>query len=366
MPQLREFGESLHIAGIAQIDLETELEWFWKRWHQTFNDPQFAEYFDVDPEYPSAPNAKFLAPVRGWGSMVFKRLFRDLEITNHPGAVATKIRGLLLKTLASSRRSIHVASNMNQVLGAATPGPRTFPWNFLYQDPEPGSRNWQDGFWGFRHHIEEAFTPPPSFKGLRPNPTILATIDRRNDPRGYHSDPTHPFHAADKSCVVVEARDAQDLLRRLSDTDADVIYHFGHHYDRGSVVDRRLRWEENEVTLYDVESSGCPQYRSDSVLVFLNACESGACDPTMSDTFLGRLCTRRKTHCIATWTRTPWSVGARFSKSFWRLFLKERRNAGEAVLEARRELRDDAHRPNPLGLLYCYFGSLLLEAGNAR
>ncbi len=249
-----------------------------------------------------------------------------------------------------------------------------FPWALLYSraEDEPVSI---DGFWGFRHIIQNV----PEFTQSTPvnfDPQIAVSdtlnvgfvyntaIDGQLAGAGYPAavQPQVDFLRNLKGIQLKEYTKLEELFGVLKDekTAHQLLYLFCHaesNQPGEGVEGSRVILADGKATVKDMKraaSTSRPRMAS-APLVFLNACESAQLSPQVYNGIVPYLIARGARGVLGTEVETPALFASEFARSFIERFAAGGETIGELLLTMRREYAEQ--KKNVLGLCYSLYSS---------
>jgi hypothetical protein len=306
-----------------------------------------------------------LTPLANLGANIFETLFLSDEKKllshddeRHGAIVNDAISSVFSRPQIISIRSPRLPGQLRIAL---------FPWAFLYDDSQFNPANEATlkphRFWGFKHQIQEDIDYSAPCLSLTSSPSILTAICPDADKTQYHSEPAHAFKKLNSNITqVTTVKELGDALKNFTD---DCFYFYGHafHPDPPEQTQSRLELRGESLTVDVLKRLYKPaqvnkRFTKDTVLTFLNGCQTAPLNVWDDQSFAGYLCDQGKWRvcCVVTVASVPGSVAAMFGHHFWKLFLLRKLPLGDALHKTRRVILRKWN--NPLGLLYTVFGSV--------
>jgi hypothetical protein len=307
---------------------------------------------------------EFLKPISSSGFRVYKILFENFEPQHSSmlkGDDFRKAKQLLGEYLQEPRRiSIEVHPNYKIL----------FPWAILFNRALTTNHSRNDfvvSCLGLRHLIEERFDwcmgLKKCFEGPKRN--VVAAICPNADTLKWHANENHPLMARRDKDVINIFNRLPPFQEELRNTDADVIYFFGHaQIAPGNISD--MNWLDlagEQLTAQTLDSPGAISYRRHTVLAFLNGCQTVPLRYITPVSVIGQFTQKhdhfRKVRCVATSHRLPTRFAIEFARDFWEQFLPSKagglgQTLGSSLYHAKQHMLQAYN--NPLGLLYSLFG----------
>jgi hypothetical protein len=289
--------------------------------------------------------AEVLSALAGPGRNLFHKLFVAIDI-NFSGDA----RDIVMEAIRS-------AFSRPQIIQIDSPDP-LYPWVLLYNHPTFDADNpAPEGFWGFKHEIQEQYNCTAQTRYLPPDYRLLAAICKVMDNQGWHQQPDHPFTLM--SDHVSRSPTKEELGQALGDFNWDCLYFFGHasHSNPASAATSWVKLITKNLTVAEMEIDyQAPKFKNKLVVTFLNGCHTAPLNRWDGSTVVGYLCENgeKKVCCVATVNSLPAALAAQFAKYFWKFFLCDTQPIGSSLLNARKEILTRWN--NPLGLLYSLFG----------
>lgn len=281
-----------------------------------------------------------LKPLAEKGWSVYRRLFVA------PQGFARQDKPLLQAALNSLMKRVEIIE-----IEVHTPH-HLFPWQILYPLAPNAAKLDPNQFWGMKYILQERHEGMADHAALPLVLSVTAAICPVVDPQAA-PDSLFPGHN------VTHLKSVDEILDGLRDFQGDFLYALCHagHQDPAEMSSSYLEFSSARLTVDMLD--GQIQFARTPVFGLLIGCNMAPLSEWDPKTIIGHLCLRtdRQFSCVA--PIAP--VGPGFGKAFARAFLAHfvgptRRQAGEALREARRDLVRDLR--NPLGLLFTLYGPI--------
>lgn len=238
------------------------------------------------------------------------------------------------------------------------------PWTLLYIPLDDHDSVWEDdyiwdpqGFWGYRHLIEQNFSRSPGFDSRiavsGSSVTVGMNVDERVDvdyPPTPCVSPLIDFFSS-KTETIVRTRKAELAAALQSTNFADQIVYFGCHGQVGDHDQRSYFVLGDGEKIYGTEvvawlSKGLPT----RPVVFVGACQGGQLASAFYPTFGYHLLHRGARCLIGPQIDLPRAFAREYATRLFEAFLVPNTKLGDIIRNLARQFLDEHH--NPLGLIF--------------
>jgi hypothetical protein len=340
-------------------------------WHEVAVDLKIGNAFPLQERWDFSNDAglraKLLPRLALAGSILFRQIFFPRDTTDRNKFQRLREIGNILQK-ESNEKSLWIR---------VTSGEFYAPWNLIYSKDlaDDGSDATPEGFWGYRHVIEQApgdgsLEPDPQFDhplqigvqmdenidsklNVPCNAPVLALLDS-------YADGAIHKETRNNSAVFKKALGAACLLD-------DILYFCCHAVAEGD--NTTFRMGESQFSLTDgvaitpAEMDLCLKENvfQRGPIVFLNACQGAQLNSVFYQGFANTFLSRDASAVIGPQTEIPAVFAGEFARRFLDAFFaggRDRdgnlvRQVGSILWDLRREFLDRYN--NPLGLLYSLY-----------
>jgi hypothetical protein len=340
-------------------------------WHEAAVDFRMDKAFPLQQRWDFSNDAtlrsQLLPKLARAGSILFRQIFFPRDTTDRNKFQRLREIGSMLQK-ESNERSLWIRVTSGQFYA---------PWNLIYSEElaEDGSDATPEGFWGYRHVIEQApgdgaLEPDPRFDhplqvGLQLDENIDTNLNVRcNAPvldlLDSYADGAIHTESRNSSADFKKALGATCLLD-------DVLYFCCHAVAEGDST--AVRIGESQFSLTDgvaitpAEMDLCLKEKvfQRGPIVFLNACQGAQLNSVFYQGFANIFLSRDASAVIGPQTEIPAVFAGEFARRFLDAFFAGGRDpdgnvvrqVGKILWDLRREFLDRYN--NPLGLLYSLY-----------